>query len=420
MEVTQNASVITCFVVVMVSIHPLERVAKSDEIIYIDAQPELDLIPGDGVPCEEVRVAALRAAYASCKTGKAAHIKGFTSGMRKRDLELIGEAVATLLETRGITTLCWDGDDWADDSFTRVLTSVRDKLPDMQFFAFLRTAERYTRHANPSGFNGSWQATNLAGSLTVLLCDDEVGSHDRYEQLGVIALQATAAQLVIAVGGGGTLRKEFDMMCDVEGGQRVEYLLCDAVRIQDGAEDHCSLLGLDGVALHPVAGLSNKTAAGKEGMLMVGVKIMKLIGIDEKAQTVDLILFVQMEWDMGDGSEPWIEWRDCLSWDDLQPPSTHNRTVGTRTYTRRVQTAKVSFLHPLDLHDFPFDANKIEIVMVTNPMSAINLGKVRHQLFEPRRMQSKSRFHISRASEAHPAMASLQYPSCILAASLAV
>eukprot|EP00966_Prymnesium_polylepis_P154308 3562856-Prymnesium_polylepis.1 len=107
-------------------------------------------------------------------------------------------------------------------------------------------------------------------------------------------------------------------------GQGIEYALFDAVRIRDGAEEHAAIIGLDGVVLRPVSGkLSNKTAASECGMLTVAIKVMKIIGIDEKAQTIDLILFIRMEWIMPDGSDPWIDWRD---WCAFRTP-THSTDV---------------------------------------------------------------------------------------------
>uniref|UniRef100_A0A6V4BK49 Uncharacterized protein n=1 Tax=Prymnesium polylepis TaxID=72548 RepID=A0A6V4BK49_9EUKA len=349
----------------MTSVHPISGIS------YIDARPSVDLTLSDGEPSDESRIEAIRIAFSKVAHGaRAAHLKGFTSGVLTSDLIIIGDAIVELLKERKVTVLCWDGDDFADDSFTKVLTRVNESLPHVQCVAFLRSEERHSRYQNEMGFDGSWQSTSLAGNLSVLLCDNAVGSHDRYEHLGVVGLKATCAPLVIAVGGGGVLRKEFDQML----GQGIEYALFDAVRIRDGAEEHAAIIGLDGVVLRPVSGkLSNKTAASECGMLTVAIKVMKIIGIDEKAQTIDLILFIRMEWIMPDGSDPWIDWRDCLSWDTDQKPSKQLLPNG---YTSETQTARVTFLQPLDLHHYPFDAHKLEIVLVSNATTDIKMDKL--------------------------------------------
>ena len=304
--------------------------AMTSEISYVDVPTAA------GDPSDDARIDAVRSAYLSklAHGNKlAAHLKGFTSGLLTDDLDIIGHAIVKLLRERKVEVVCWDGDDFAENSFTKVLTHIKQSMTHVQFVAFLRSDELDNRYKNKDGFNGSWQPTNLAGSLTVLLCDNKIGSHNRYEHLGVIGLKATRATLVIAVGGGATLRKEYDQMlgqteADTDttlvprqpDGQMIEYALFDAVRARDGLEEHAAIFGLPGVLLCPMNGLSNKETGRRSGMLTVAIKVMKIIGIDEKAQTIDLILFVRMEWDMPDGEPPWIEWRDWCA-PQLRPPA---------------------------------------------------------------------------------------------------
>merc|ERR1719495_1375989 len=93
-------------------------------------------------------------------------------------------------------------------------------------------------------------------------------------------------------------------------------------------------------------------------------------------------MFVILTWDMGDEDlEPWLEWRNCLSWeDDGGKPPTYTQTIGQRTWKKRTHTkVKATFLQAFDLHAYPFDAHKLEIVLVSNPISDIVISKAVNQ-----------------------------------------
>jgi len=188
---------------------------------------------------ENERLLAMRAALSAVGLGagkRLAHLKGFTSGLSLGADAFVDE-IAGQLTDGAYDAVLWDGDDFAPDSFTRLLPLLRARLPALRMCAFLQHGERISRLGNASGFHGSW-ATKL-GELTCILVDDAISVSGRYEYLGILALKASQSEIVFCVGGGQTLVLERELMGD----SAVRYVLYDAVRTgADDVETHSDLL----------------------------------------------------------------------------------------------------------------------------------------------------------------------------------
>ncbi|CAE7440240.1 unnamed protein product [Symbiodinium necroappetens] len=102
--------------------------------------------------------------------------------------------------------LVWDGDEFSEDSFTRILDQAlaTSKIPAVAFYwSSLEAA-----------FRSSWQhrADRFCGGLHLVLLEDPpglvAGSDDSWVQLGLDALRLTRAETVLSLGGGGVVAKE--------------------------------------------------------------------------------------------------------------------------------------------------------------------------------------------------------------------
>lgn len=213
------------------------------DIQYADASvPSLPGMCPNESQLDDMRIDVMRKAIVSSDcihaTSRTAHIKGFTSSLAILTVPELSEMVNKLAEfirKEKVNTLVWDGDDYAEDSFTCVLPSLQKKLPDVKFIAFLMTGERYKRWNNDKGFDGSWNGR--LERLQVFMTDDKLASEDRYDRLGILALRATQAKLVIAIGGGTVLRQEYDARpCDVK------FVLFNALRNCSSNKDKVIML----------------------------------------------------------------------------------------------------------------------------------------------------------------------------------
>jgi len=226
-------------------------------IQYVDGSvPLTDELFADESLLNAMRIDAMRSAIKSIgcipEPQTSVHLKGFASGLADLTEAQLSEVVDILVKEirkNNISTLFWDGDDYATDSFTSVLPSLQKRLPEVQFIAFLMAHEKHTRWSNDKGFNGSWD--NVLQNLHVITTDSKLASGDRYDRLGALALQATQAKLVIAIGGGQVIRQEYDENRAVvgRGGDDVRFVLFNAVRHEAGSVQLSSLYELEGVEL---------------------------------------------------------------------------------------------------------------------------------------------------------------------------
>jgi len=225
-----------------------DTVMINNNINYVNVSvEEINLGQDDETTLNAMRVEKMRTAVSMCDSNHdpnaTAHVKGFASGLADlTEIELSGvvDIVANLLHKHCIQKIVWDGDDYGSDSFTCVLPKLQERMPDLKFMAFLSQCDKDKRWGNDKGFDGSWKS-RLSKNLNVVLVDDDIASGDRYDQLGILALQATRAKMVIAIGGGDILRQEY------EGSDGVPFVLLNAFRHAKGVMEPSSICGLDGV-----------------------------------------------------------------------------------------------------------------------------------------------------------------------------
>jgi len=211
-------------------------------IQYVDASVTIHEECPDEFTLDKMRTTEMRRAIESSgcmhATSRLVHIKGFTSGLAILTVPQLSEVVNKLVEfirKKKVNTIVWDGDNYAEDSFTCVLPSLQKELPEVQFIAFLTTCERYKRWNNDKGFDGSWN--DRLERLQVFMIDDKCTSGDRYDRLGILALQATQAELVIAIGGGMVVRQEYDARPS-----GVNFVLFNALRNCSSNKDNATML----------------------------------------------------------------------------------------------------------------------------------------------------------------------------------
>lgn len=342
-----------------------DRREGTDAITYVDAAIDPALVKGTAADMNLSRAQALeRAIGGRYDPDHTVHFKGFASGLTAMTQEqLQKDPIVFALKSRlhGVDTIVWDGDDFDESSFTAVLPCLQQELPHLHFAAFLMMSERFSRYGNPSGFEGSWKGR--LRNLNVYLIDDEVAAGDQYEQLGVIALRATKATSVFAIGGGMVLRREFDQLQSLG----VQYTAFDAVRRRDGAETPCALIGLGQVELIEITGgWAPIVRSGKrQRPVMLAATLMNLVAISEAEQTCKMLLYMRMQWETRSTDpedwEPHLEWRDV---DQMDEKLDYFYTMGE--YKCKCWSVKVVVYQPLDLEAFPFDSHRLVLEIVAD------------------------------------------------------
>ena len=138
--------------------------------------------------------------YASCaQPGSTVHFKGFASRVDFTDPHNIGMATLLIQRLKAIqpSRIVWDGDNFSDDSFTRLIPQMHRELGGaVELVAFLRECDQ-------DRFSQSWEATGLPVSL--YLCPSALD----WQKLGTHALEVTGSEVVVCYGGGGTVADEF-------------------------------------------------------------------------------------------------------------------------------------------------------------------------------------------------------------------
>jgi hypothetical protein len=194
---------------------------SSSTIEYIDAfltDDEIDNISKDDMQLtarlDKARVQRLQHVIEKhsilMKGPVVAHLKGFGSGIDwvdDRFFEYMYKKLLNLIDTNGICTVVWDGDDYQNDSFTHILPLLKSDRPNIQLVACLQEHEKHNRWQNSNGFHGSWK-DQLPGKTVVLLVDRYVVKDDHYENLGILALAATSSKTVYTFLGGLTVLQE--------------------------------------------------------------------------------------------------------------------------------------------------------------------------------------------------------------------
>ncbi|CAJ1406499.1 unnamed protein product [Effrenium voratum] len=142
--------------------------------------------------------------------GQVVHLKGFGRGRFPGDDLCADESlVQLLLDALGPSgVMVWDGDEFAEDSFTRILDKVASAHRVSVVAFYWRSLAR--------AFRSSWEPRaaggRFAAKLRLVLLEEppgmEMGSDDSWVRLGVEALRLTKASQVLCLGGGGVVAEE--------------------------------------------------------------------------------------------------------------------------------------------------------------------------------------------------------------------
>ncbi|KAJ1454880.1 hypothetical protein M885DRAFT_484165 [Pelagophyceae sp. CCMP2097] len=132
------------------------------------------------------------------------HLKGFGSRLDYDDCEVnaAAEVLLDALRQMEAGALAWDGDDLAEDSFTKLVLRAAVEL-DLPLVAFKYASE-------VDAFHASWR--NAKRSITCYVVDDAVGAgeKDRYAALGIAGLRATRAANALCLGGSSVTMHEME------------------------------------------------------------------------------------------------------------------------------------------------------------------------------------------------------------------
>ena len=168
--------------------------------------------------------------------------------------ELLREATSHLA-SMPVATLVWDGDPDRNDSFTQLIYTLKRALPPLKLVAFKYASEE-------DEFRTSWAAASLPDVMIITLPDD--GGCAEWTpavsaELGIQALKATGATQVFSLGGGDTVKLEFER-------SRVElepppvFTLVPVVRLSHGSIKQSALVGMPGVTeFNPLIKVSEVT-----------------------------------------------------------------------------------------------------------------------------------------------------------------
>jgi hypothetical protein len=134
------------------------------------------------------------------------HLKGFVRGLElEPDAEAIKAALA-LEELLTCSALCWDGDQYAVDSFTRLIPMLMERRSSNppQLLAFFN-ADKEVVGPSLADFNRSWSEMPHTIECRELNVPE---AENPWEQLGVTALKTTCSSTVVCFGGGRTVSNE--------------------------------------------------------------------------------------------------------------------------------------------------------------------------------------------------------------------
>jgi len=353
-------------------------------LTFIDASVEATEVAAlkdtSGEELDAKRVEALRHALVGrlSQQDSIAHLKGLASGLATLT-ELQAEAfirqLVAILKKEAITVLVWDGDDYGPESFTSVLPRLQAAMPELKLFAFLMSSEREARYGNDVGFQGSWHGR--LSDLTVFMTDNEVAANNRYEHLGVLALKATAAKLVIAMGGAVIVRNEYDIMRATG----VRYILFDMTRKTGVTPSIKGLAGVEVVELQSANGelshpWATKTNSESPRPFKIAMTVTNLVGVNDVQQTFTVNLFLQMTWENRAGdAEDWVPFMEWKNVESMTEEVKSNKVTEGRTV--RTSVIHATFYQSFRLCHFPFDMHRLEIVLVSDDIKKIQMSKLR-------------------------------------------
>ena len=175
--------------------------------------------------------------YTRCSDSNTVHLKGFASRVNNNDPHTIamGQLLLKQLTALQPARIVWDGDNFSNDSFTRLIPQIYSQLGSaVELVAFLRECDQ-------ERFAQSWKPSELPVSL--YLCPSALD----WQKLGTHALEVTGAQMVMCYGGGGTVADEFAAKPSAE----VKFSMFAISRpTSDGSStEHASLVGKSNASL---------------------------------------------------------------------------------------------------------------------------------------------------------------------------
>ena len=130
------------------------------------------------------------------------HVKGFAKRLVPNDPAF--QAALALPELQTCDTLAWDGDAFAEDSFTALIADLARRRPSMQLVAFFSPKSPAEQEHLPGHeeFDQTWGAAGLLHRIEKRPVEVPVGTDNAWEELGVAALRSTGAKTVVCLGGG--------------------------------------------------------------------------------------------------------------------------------------------------------------------------------------------------------------------------
>jgi len=151
------------------------------------------------------------------------HIKGFANGLsyslqdRSTKKAVKDEIISKITGKGKHVIVIWDGDDYSDASFTRIVYKIMNYVSEyniknrVHFVAAKKKGEI-------EKFKESWSGILdiLSINVHILAMDDNIG----WDQLGIKALEASQSKNIICIGGGETINNEYKYFSNKEGVRR--------------------------------------------------------------------------------------------------------------------------------------------------------------------------------------------------------
>lgn len=132
--------------------------------------------------------------------GEVVHLKGFAARVDFEDPETVADAERTvgIVKQMAPDTLAWDGDDYSQDSYTKLIPTIYREVSAMLVMFVRDSAEERARVVK------SWEPLHLP--LACVLCPPEL----TFQELGGKALRATQGTKVVCFGGGEVVEEEVE------------------------------------------------------------------------------------------------------------------------------------------------------------------------------------------------------------------
>jgi len=165
------------------------------------------------------------------------HLKGFAGGLRfneknQKQMELRSGFLSymiNLLVKRKPSCLCWDGDNWKQDSYTALIPMIAKMFEE-------RTGEvlpllAFKLENGVKGFQNAWKKIEEVSGTVIPVKGD-----CSWEELGHRAIEQTKSKHIVCFGGGRTVLKEYKKF-----GEGKRWTVFAAERVRGGETEECHL-----------------------------------------------------------------------------------------------------------------------------------------------------------------------------------